>query len=227
MDVILKVLLTLVPVVTTIIFPYLNYRQNGGRSQTVLMDLLMHELEKDEPHGYVVEFCIARIHNIRTLSWPFLKIVLPYGHSLEIIQLISFGRRFLDLYDISVISGRPVVRYADALKAPWKRRVAMLVFFLLFSIFITLMVSAELQLLDLFFVCSWRETLSPGVTSEALGSLLLMLFYGVLSSLMAIQLLTLALSQKRLKRINNLIEESIPVPPRNCKACSEDNDVVT
>ncbi|EKM0528784.1 hypothetical protein ACSDIA_004061, partial [Cronobacter turicensis] len=126
-DIVLKILIMIfsVPVVTQIVSninAFLTYRQNGDKNKLALLDTLARELEKKEPSAYLVESCISRLHNIRPLSWQFLKIVLPCSHSVEIIQLVSSGRRVLDLFDIGVAGGKPFVRYAAALSEPSRRR---------------------------------------------------------------------------------------------------------
>ncbi|HCT7365243.1 TPA: hypothetical protein OT765_005411, partial [Klebsiella pneumoniae] len=75
-------------------------RQNGDKNKSALMDTLAREMDKQQPCAYLVESCVSRPHNIRPIPWAFLRVVLHYSNSMEIIQLVSSGRRILALLQI-------------------------------------------------------------------------------------------------------------------------------
>lgn len=223
-EVILKLLTALSPLAAAGIPLALNYRQNGGRNTTALMDTLARVQEKDTYSGYLVEFCIARLHNIRPLPWSFLKEILPCSHAQAIIQQVSFGRRFLDLYDVSVHDGRPVVRYADTLGTPGKRLAAMIFYGFFIAVFMASMLWNETQLLDLFLNNRWRETISSEVKAMMMLYSVLMMICGGIVCMLFIQFMALALAAKRLKRIDKLISVNFPDPTSGCRQ-EPDKDV--
>lgn len=215
-DIILKVMLLLpISVITLIaanIIPILTYRQNGDKNKLVLMDTLSRELGKEEPCAYLVESCVARLHSIRPISWAFLQVVLPCSHSLEIIQLVSSGRRILNVFDISVEDKRPVVQYAAAFSSSARRRNTMLGCILFTVFFLALLAYTEWQLLELWFENSLRNNITTAVSGDVLYLLLQMLIYAAVIHVFILQGLILKRSEKRLSRIRMLIGASFPEP---------------
>lgn len=216
-DFFLKGLLLLpIPLVTVIvanIIPFLTYRQNDDKNKVVLMDTLARELDKQQPCAYLVESCIARLHNIRPLSWVFLRKVLPCSHSLEIIQLVSYGRRVLDLFDISVDGDRPVVQYAAALSDPLRRRNTMFTCILLGAFFIALLSYTEWQLLELLFENSLSNNVSNAVYGEMLYKVMQILLCAGAVFVFTLQGVILKRAEKRLSQIQMLIAANFPAPP--------------
>ncbi|MGX3153029.1 hypothetical protein ACWJS0_23940 [Klebsiella pneumoniae] len=89
-DLFIKIMLLLpIPLITVFpnIIPFLTYRQNGDKNKSALMDTLAREMDKQQPCAYLVESCVSRPHNIRPIPWAFLRVVLHYSNSMEIIQL--------------------------------------------------------------------------------------------------------------------------------------------
>ncbi|EHM5264058.1 hypothetical protein KGN64_003243 [Salmonella enterica] len=215
-DIFLKVLQLLpVPLVTLIvanIFPYLSFRQNADKHKVALMDTVARELGKEQPCAYLVESCVARLHNIRPLSWAFLRVVLPCNHSLEIIRLVSSGRRLLDLFEVSVDSGRPVVQYAAALSNSTRRRNTMFVCFLLSAFFLTLLMYTEWQLLSLLYESSLRDNVSAAVYGEVMYNLLQILLWVASTLVFTYQGVILKLADKRLSQVRVLIAANFPAP---------------
>ncbi|WP_336283586.1 hypothetical protein [Cronobacter dublinensis] len=190
---------------------FLTYRQNGDKNKLALLDLLARELDKKEPSAYLVESCISRIHNIRPLSWQFLKIVLPCSHSMEIIDLVSSGRRVLDLFDIGVEGGQPVVRYAAALSNPSKRRNTMFACIFLVILFYALFSYAYWQLLGLVFEHSWRNTVNVMMSGEILKNIMQMLLFAAAMYFFILQTRILRRADERLSKIRMLIAASFPL----------------
>lgn len=215
-DSFLKVLLLLpIPLVTLIlanIIPFLTYRQNGDKNKVALMDTLARELDKRQPNAYLVESCVARLHNIRPLSWAFLRVVLPCSHSLEIIQLVSSGRRVLDLFDISVAEDRPVVQYTTALRAPSRRRNTMCACILLSVFFISLLSYTEWQLLQLLLENSLRNNVSDAMYGEVLYKVLQILLCAAAVYVFTLQGVIIKRAEKRLSQIRILIAANFPSP---------------
>ncbi|HHQ5781135.1 TPA: hypothetical protein ACSRHL_005549, partial [Klebsiella pneumoniae] len=79
---------------------FIQQSQNGDKNKSALMDTLAREMDKQQPCAYLVESCVSRPHNIRPIPWAFLRVVLHYSNSMEIIQLVSSGRRILALLQI-------------------------------------------------------------------------------------------------------------------------------
>ncbi|EOC0003233.1 hypothetical protein ACI0X4_003100 [Cronobacter turicensis] len=216
-DIVLKILIMIfsVPVVTQIVSninAFLTYRQNGDKNKLALLDTLARELEKKEPSAYLVESCISRLHNIRPLSWQFLKIVLPCSHSVEIIQLVSSGRRVLDLFDIGVAGSQPVVKYAAALSEPSRRRNTMVACIFLVIFFTALFSYAYWQLLGLVFENSWRNSVNIMMSGEILKNVMQMLLFAAAMSIFILQTIILWRADERLSKIRMLIAASFPLP---------------
>ncbi|WP_240356040.1 hypothetical protein [Pectobacterium polaris] len=215
-DIFLKVLQLLpVPLVTLIvanIIPYLSYRQNADKNKVALMDTVARELGREQPCAYLVESCVARLHNIRPLSWAFLRVVLPCNHSLEIIRLVSSGRRVLDLFEVSVASGRPVVQYAAALSDSSRRRNTMFACFLLSVCFLALLTYTEWQLLNLLFESGLRDNVSAAVYGEVMYKLLQMLLWAAAVFVFTFQGVILKRADKRLSQVRMLIASNFPAP---------------
>lgn len=190
---------------------FLTYRQNGDINKLALLELLARELDKKEPSAYLVESCVSRIHNIRPLSWQFLKIVLPCSHSMEIIDLVSSGRRVLDLFDIGVAGGQPVVRYAAALSNPSKRRNTMFGCIFLVIFFAALFSYAYWQLLGLAFEHCWRNTVNVMMSGEILKNIMQMLLFAAAMYFFILQTRILRRADERLSKIRMLIAASFPL----------------
>lgn len=207
--------LFLAPLVTVIvanIIPFLTYRQNDNKNKVALMDTLARELDKQQPCGYLVESCLARLHHIRPLPWEFLRVVLPCSHSLEIIQLISTGRGILSLFDVQVADNRPVVQYAAALSNPSRRRNTMYACVFVCAFFIALFSYTEWQLLGLFSEISLGSNVSDTVYSEVLYNVMLMLLWAAALFVFTLQGVILGRSGKRLSQIRILIADNFPAP---------------
>lgn len=216
MDIIIKLLLlvplSLITLIVANIIPFLTYRQNGDKNKLELIDTLARELDKRQPCAYIVESCVARLHNIRPLSWAFLRVVLPCSHSMEIIQLVSSGRRVLDLFDISVVGDRPVVQYAAALSDPSRRRNTMFACILLSVLFVALLAYTEWQLLRLLFEKSLPNNASDAAYGEVLYHVIQMLMCAVAVFVFTLQGVILKRADKRLSQIQMLITASFTSP---------------
>jgi len=204
--------LPLVTVIFANIIPFLTYRQNGDKNKAALMDTLARELDKKQPCAYLVESCMTRLHNIRPLSWAFLQVLLPCSHSLEIIQLLSSGRRILDLFDISVVEGRPVVKYAAAFSNPSRRKNTMYACISLCVFFTLLLLHTEWQLLELLFDNSLRNNVSDAVYGEVFYKVMQMLLCAAAVVVFTRQGIILKRAEARLLQIRGLIAESFPKP---------------
>ncbi|EOV8839313.1 hypothetical protein ACNY9Y_003901 [Cronobacter dublinensis] len=191
---------------------FLTYHQNSDKNKIALLDTLARELDKKESSAYLVESCVSRIHNIRPLSWQFLKIVLPCSHSLEIIQLVSSGRRLMDLFDIGVAGGQPVVRYAAALSDPSIRRNTMFGCVFLVISFAALFSYAYWQLLGLVFENNWRNNINVMMSGEVLKNIMQMLLFAAAMYVFILQAVILWRADERLSKIRMLIGASFSDP---------------
>lgn len=213
--------LFLAPLVTVFVanvIPFLTYRQNDNKNKVALMDTLARELDKQQPCGYLVESCLARLHNIRPLPWEFLRVVLPCSHSLEIIQLISTGRGILSLFDVQVVGNRPVVQYAAALSNPSRRRNTMYACFFICAFFIALFSYTEWQLLRLLSENSLPSNASDTLYGNVLYKVMLMLLWAAALFVFTLQGVILRRSEKRLSQIRILIADNFPAPPPGQRA---------
>lgn len=213
-DFFFKLMLLLpIPVMTLIVanvIPFLTYRQNGDKNKLALIDTLSRELGKEAPCAYLVESCVARLHSSRSLPWSFLQLVLPHSNSLEIIQLVSSGRRMLDVFDISVVDKRPVVHYSAVFSNPARRRNTMYTCIFSSVFFLALLAHTEWQLLDLWFEYSLRNEAIKAVIGDVLNLLFQMLIYVLAIFVFILQGLILKRSDKRLSRIRMLIGANYP-----------------
>lgn len=204
---ILVIPVPLVVAMMTTVVPYLTYRQNGDKNKLALMDTLVREIEKPQPCAYLVESCVARLHSIRPLPWSFLRLVLPCSNAVEIIQLVSTGRRVLDLFEISVDNGRPGVKYAPALSKPVTRWITMMTCLMLGTFFMILLSITEWELLQLLFEPNGSDT----VYGEAMYKFVQMLVWGLAFYIFTVQGLILKRAKKRLARIQMLISVNYPM----------------
>ena len=175
------------------------------------MDTLAREMDKQQPCAYLVESCVARLHNIRPIPWAFLRVVLHFSNSMEIIQLVSSGRRILDLFDISVKDGRPVVQYTAALSNLSRRRNTMIACFFLGIFSTVLLVQAEWQLLKLLFENSLPNSASDAVYGEVFYLVLQMLLWATATVVFTRQGVILKRADKRLAQICVLITANFPI----------------
>jgi hypothetical protein len=209
-EAVLKAILVIpVPLVTAMlasIVPYLTYRQNGDKNKLELIGTLAKEIEKPEPCAYLVESCVARMHNIRPLPWSFLRLVLPYSNAVEIIQLVSTGRRVLDLFEISVDNGRPYVNYATALSRPVTRWLTMATCFMSGAFFLVIMSITEWDLLKMLS----EQSGGQAMYGEAIYKFVQMLFCAVAFCVFTVQGVILKRANKRLAKIQALIAVNYP-----------------
>lgn len=215
-DLFIKIILLIpIPLITVFfanIIPFLTYRQNGDKNKSALMEILAREIDKKQPCAYLVESCVARLHNIRPIPWAFLRVVLHCSNSMEIIQLVSSGRRILDLFDISVKEGRPVVQYAAALCKRSRRRNTMVACLLLGLLSITLLIQAEWQLLKLLFENSLPNNFNDAAYGEIFYLLLQMILWAAATVIFTRQGVILKRADKRLSQICELIAANFPIP---------------
>jgi len=222
-EVVLKAILVIpVPLVTammTSIVPYLTYRQNGDKNKLELMDTLAREIEKPEPCAYLVESCVARLHNIRPLSWSFLRLVLPYSNAAEIIQLVSTGRRVMDLFEISADDGRPCVKYAVALSRPITRWLTMVTCFMSGAFFMVIMSITEWDLLKILS----EQSGSQGMYGEAIYKFVQMLFCSFAFYIFTVQGVILKRAKNRLAKIQALIAVNYPTSDEKNQSDKQQN----
>ena len=214
-DLFIKIVLLLpIPLITVFfanIIPFLTYRQNGDKNKSALMDTLAREMDKKQPCAYLVESCVARLHNIRPIPWAFLRVVLPYSNSMEIIQLVSSGRRILHLFDISVKENRPLVQYAAVLSKRSRRRNTMITCVLLGLFSTVLLVQAEWQLLKLLFENSLHNDVSNAAYGEVFYLVVQMIIWAAASVVFTRQGVIIMRADKRLSQICELIAVNVPI----------------
>lgn len=220
-DLFIKIMLLLpIPLITVFfanIIPFLTYRQNGDKNKSALMDTLAREMDKQQPCAYLVESCVARLHNIRPIPWAFLRVVLHYSNSMEIIQLVSSGRRILDLFNISVKDDRPVVQYTAALCKRSRRRNTMIACFFLGLFSTALLVQAEWQLLKLLFENNLPNNVSDAAYGEIFYLLLQMILWAVATVVFTRQGVLLKRADRRLSQIFELIAANFPIHTSSSK----------
>lgn len=131
---------------------------------------------------------------------------------MEIIQLVSSGRRILDLFDINVAGGQPVVRYAAALSDPSRRRNTMFACIFLVLLFLAVLSVTYVQLFGLLFENSWQNNVNDVMAGEVLKNILQMLLFAAAIYVFILQAVILWRCDKRLSKIQMLIAASFPLP---------------
>lgn len=209
---IFKAVMTAIPVLLTCLGSYLNHRQHTGKHNVTLREMLSREMAKSPPCAYQIESCVAELHRIKPLSSEFLLLVLPRSHALEIIQLVSTGRRALDLFDISVIDGRPHVRYTPAFSTFRKRAMTMAVCFIISAFFMINFSVFYWDFLDRVLGSSFPALLQEGLTGTQLYKLAVMTVSLAAGYVFLRQGITLKRSGECLRQIHSLIAASFPPP---------------
>jgi len=111
-----KYIVSLLPIMFSALTLLVNFLHGSTKNKTGIVDTLSKELANKNPNPYVVQACIARIHNSRPIPASILRKLLSYDHAFEIIQLISYGRKILDIFSFNETNGKITVGYSDAYK---------------------------------------------------------------------------------------------------------------
>lgn len=208
LEIIIKVA---VPVLLAVLTPYLSHRHDRSKHNVTLREMLSREMDKSQPCAYQIESCMAELHRMKKpIHAEFLLLVLPRSHALEIIQLVSTGRRALDLFDVSVLAGRPHVQYSSAFSTPRKRTMTMAVCFVTSAFFLFNFSVVYWSIVDIVY--------APPLTSLSQGALISTLLYKLavimvsLAAMYVFQLqgIILKRSGRRLRQIHSLISVNFP-----------------
>lgn len=211
LELIFKVVMTAVPVLLAVLTPYLSYRHNRSKHNATLREMLSREMNKSPPCAYQIESCVAELHCIKKpLPAEFLLLVLPCGHALELIQLVSTGRRALDLFDVSVTAGRPHVQYTSAFSTSRKRIITMTLCFAT-SLFSLINFSIVYwSIIDVVFAASDSALSQGALISTLLYKLAVIMMSLATMHVFQLQAITLKRSAMRLRQIHTLISANFP-----------------
>lgn len=118
--------LAFLPIVVSFFSLWVSYIQGSNKNKTTIIDSLSKELSAKKPNPYIIQVCISRIHNSRAIPFNVLSKLLCNNNAFEIIQLVSVGKRVLDILKVSECNGVIVAQYTDAYRALKNRVVSML-----------------------------------------------------------------------------------------------------
>ncbi|EHK7195922.1 TPA: hypothetical protein JZ896_002663 [Escherichia coli] len=111
-----KYIVSFLPIMVSVLSLLVNFIHGSTKNKTGIVDTLSKELSNKISNPYIVQACIARIHNSRPIPATILNKLLCYDNAFEIIQLISYGRKILDIFSFNETGGKITVGYSDAYK---------------------------------------------------------------------------------------------------------------
>ncbi|EKR2483474.1 hypothetical protein G7H16_004947, partial [Salmonella enterica subsp. enterica serovar 4,[5],12:i:-] len=107
----IKYAVSFLPILVSVLALLVNFIHGSAKNKTGIIDALSKELSNNNPNPYVVQACISRIHSSRPIPATVLKKLLCYDNAFEIIQLISYGRKILDIFSFNESGGKIFVGY--------------------------------------------------------------------------------------------------------------------
>lgn len=201
-----KYFFSFLPIMVSILSLLVNYIHSSNKNKTGIIDTLSKELSNKNSNPYVVQACIARIHNSRPIPATILKKLLRYDNAFEIIQLISYGRKVLDIFRFNESGGKITVGYSEAYKLVRNRWLSgllclgalLLCYYLSVTTLIDLIISVDTMTERGSRILSTWVALVPGVAG--------LLFSMIMSFLFSWQLLIILSSKQRIDQIQKLLD---------------------
>ena len=202
----IKYAVSFLPILVSVLALLVNFIHGSAKNKTGIIDALSKELSNNNPNPYVVQACISRIHSSRPIPATVLKKLLCYDNAFEIIQLISYGRKILDIFSFNESGGKIFVGYSDAYKFARNRwgsgllcLCAMLFcYYLSVTTFVNLIILVDtMTVRDSRMFSTWLA-LAPDI-----GGLL---FSMIMNFLFSWQFQIILLSKQRIDRIQKLLD---------------------
>ncbi|WP_373240141.1 hypothetical protein [Kluyvera ascorbata] len=197
-----SILLALTPLAISALTLYVSYVHGGNKIRTSIADSLSKELNNKKANPYILEMCISRIHNGKTIPYKILKKLLWHNNAFEIIHLVSLDRSILDILMFSYVDGRIVVGYTKAYSTILSRALAMLVCFgavSLISISSFYLIDEVMNMLEGGKLNMWLD-LTPRI--------LFLLFFMIMVFIFSSQFIIILSSKGIIIKVQGLIDEN-------------------
>ncbi|VAE22119.1 MULTISPECIES: hypothetical protein [Enterobacteriaceae] len=197
---------SLIPVIISIVTLWINYAQGSNKNKTGIIDSLASELSKKNANPYVIQVCISRIHSSRPIPYRILNKILRYDNALEIIQMVSTGRRILDLLQFSESGQKITVDYSSGYKSAVNRWISGLIctgsmlfcYFLSVNTMIDLIISVDtMSVKESESLANWVD-IAPDIVGLAFSMIMTFIF--------SWQTLIILQSKRRIKKIKKLLD---------------------
>ncbi|ANI83320.1 hypothetical protein [Kosakonia oryzae] len=198
------------PIIISVLSLWTNYIHGSNKSKTSIIDNLSKELSNKKPTPYIIQACVSRIHNSRAIPFNILKKLLHYNNALEIIQLVSVGRKILDIFKLSESNNNIVVEYSDAYSTLTSRLTSMLL--CLVAILIVYSTSVYLMLEIMVSIGKMNSIESENLTKmgSVIFDILSLIFLMFMTFVFSWQFIIIFTSKKRIIKIQKLINDNYP-----------------
>lgn len=196
------------PIVVSFFSLWVSYIQGSNKNKTNIIDSLSKELSTKKPNPYIIQVCISRIHNSRAIPFNVLSQLLHNNNAFEIIQLVSVGKRILDILKVSECNGNVVVEYTNAYRALKSRVMSMFMCVVAilvcysFSVYTMLKMMFSIETISMMENESFVEWIN--VFPKAIG----LFFFMVMTFIFSWQLLIIFTSGRRIMQIQQLIDDN-------------------
>lgn len=203
----------LVPALTIIsglIATWLSFIYNSNRLKTEEIERLSRELTKRPSIPYIVEACVVRIHRCRPIPYDILKRLLRLSNAFEVIQLISPGRRYLNIFQFSVKEGVIQVSYKTPFLKPWSRAITAIIALFIVTLSYSMAVKSLMDISLFLDGSNW----SGQKCLDTFISVYMLFTSMVLSIVCTIQIYVISSAPSRLSKVNELLRENIMTRPR-------------
>lgn len=213
--------LAFLPIVVSFFSLWVSYIQGSNKNKTTIIDSLSKELSAKKPNPYIIQVCISRIHNSRAIPFNVLSKLLCNNNAFEIIQLISVGKRVLDILKVSECNGGIVVGYTDAYRALKNRVVSMLLCVVAVvacyssSVYMMLKMMFSIETISIMGNKNFAEWVN--VFPKTMG----LLFFMFMTFIFSWQFIIIFTSGRRIMQIQKLIDDHsiqyirrMAMPPR-------------
>lgn len=197
---------SLIPIVVSFLKVWINFTVGKNKNKKEIIDSLASELARKKPNPYVIQACISRIHNSRPIPYTILKKIVRYENALEIIQMVSTGRRILDLLQLSETGKDIVIDYSDGYKSTINRCISGVICFYAMLFFYYLSVNTMIDLIISVDTMSIQESESLTAWIDTTPDVFGLAFSMIMTFIFSWQLLIILQSKKRIAKIKLLLE---------------------
>ncbi|EKM5744402.1 hypothetical protein PU345_003712 [Enterobacter kobei] len=201
-----KCLFSLLPILVSIFTLWVNYIHGDSKNKNTLIDTLAKELSSKNTNPYVVQACISKLHKSRAISYRVLNKLIRYDNAFEIIQLISSGRKILDIFKLKESGVNITVEYSDVYKSKSSRIWGMVLCFAVTMFCYYLSITTISKLLDAASTIQAQNSLISIIWDGFVPDMCELLFSMIMTFVFSWQFLILFLSSKRIDRIQTLLD---------------------
>lgn len=205
----------LLPIAISFISLWINLIHGNIKNKTDVIDNLSQELNNKEPTPYIIQACVSRIHNSRPIPFKILNKLLHYNNALEIIQLVSAGRKILDIIEFSENGNSITVGYTNAFNTVASRFFCMVVCFgsllLCYSASVYIMLQIMISIKGMSSLGAEEIAEIGELTLKAI----VLIFFMFMTFIFSWQLIIILYSRKRITKIQKLINDGYVSHNRN------------